>query len=95
MPSGYAQTDRVIGRVTTPFRSLPAIHVPRIKPKRKVDKNVAAPCTYNPRQFSWLSNVIMLSIGPVTSIGDQKLGMNTPPPPICMYMERVMQISYR
>ena len=45
MPSGYAQSVGVIGRVTTPFRSLSANRVPRNKPKHKADRTLAAPCT--------------------------------------------------
>ena len=43
MPSRYARSVGVIGRVTTPIRPLSANYVPRNKLKRKVDTTFAAP----------------------------------------------------
>ena len=45
IPSSYTRSVGVIGRVTTPTRSLSANQAPRNKPKRKTDKTFAAPCT--------------------------------------------------
>ena len=44
MPSGYTRSVRIIGRETTPIRSLSADYVPHYKPNRKADKTFAATC---------------------------------------------------